>query len=98
MTYKNGKDILPPGLLKELQKYIEGELVYIPKGSATRAGWGENNGTRQQMQSRNREIYIRYKNGASTLELTKLYHLSEDSIRKIVMKMRQAQQEAVTAR
>ena len=41
MSYKNGKDFLPPSLLKELQNYIQGELVYIPKIEQTRAGWGE---------------------------------------------------------
>ncbi|WP_166242169.1 CD3324 family protein [Paenibacillus turpanensis] len=98
MSYKNGRDILPPSLLKELQQYIEGELIYIPKQSQTRAGWGENNGTRQQMLKRNKEIYLQYKNGMTTIQLTQKYHLSEDSIRKIILKMRQSQREAVSAR
>jgi Mor family transcriptional regulator len=88
MSYKNGKDFLPPSLLKELQKYIQGELVYIPKTGQTRAGWGENNGTRKLIEKRNREIYQMYKNGATVVELIQRFHLSEDSIRKIIVKTR----------
>jgi Mor family transcriptional regulator len=88
MTYKNGKDILPPSLLKQLQDYIQGEIVYIPKKNKERAGWGENNGTRLIMERRNKEIYHMYKNGSTVMELIHRYHLSEDSIRKIIVKTR----------
>ena len=57
MKYRNGKEFLPTELLKELQRYVQGELVYIPKRENKRAGWGENNGARMRMQKRNREIY-----------------------------------------
>lgn len=30
-THKNARDILPDRLLKELQEYISGETLYIPK-------------------------------------------------------------------
>ena len=86
MGYKNGKDVLPRELLRELQKYIQGELVYIPKEGTARAGWGENNGTRSELRKRNHEIYHRYTNGAKIEELVSRYHLSEDSIRKIIVK------------
>lgn len=89
MSYKNGKDYLPPSLLKELQNYIQGELVYIPKLEQKRAGWGENNGTRKLIEKRNREIYQMYKGGASVVELIQRFHLSEDSIRKIIVKTRE---------
>ena len=29
MAYKNIKEILPANLLKEVQKYIDGEYIYI---------------------------------------------------------------------
>jgi len=90
MSYKNGKDILPASLLRELQKYIQGELVYIPKTNSKRAGWGEANGTRLLIEARNREIYRMYKNGTPIIELIRQYHLSEDSIRKIIVKTRSA--------
>ncbi len=96
MSYKNGKDFLPPSLLKELQQYIQGELIYIPKKEEKRAGWGENNGTRLVIERRNQEIYRLYKSGMPTTELSQRYHLSEDSIRKIIVKMRGSFKKAVT--
>lgn len=88
MNYKNGKDILPPELLRLLQEHIEGELVYIPKRDEKRAGWGESNGTRAVILCRNYEIFKMYKNGTDIIELTRMYNLSEDSIRKIISKTR----------
>lgn len=95
MNYKNGKEVLPPSLLKELQKYIEGELLYIPKKTARRAAWGELSGSRLLIQSRNEDIYRCYMTGLSFAELERKFHLSVESIRKIVLKMRAA--EAVPA-
>ncbi len=88
MSYKNGKDFLPPSLLKELQQYIQGELIYVPKKEKTRAGWGENNGTRKLIEKRNREIFHMYNTGSTVLDLIQRFHLSEDSIRKIIVKTR----------
>ena len=31
MKYKNASHVLPDELLKEIQKYVEGEAIYIPK-------------------------------------------------------------------
>ncbi|MCX7749460.1 MAG: CD3324 family protein [Clostridia bacterium] len=87
MMYKNGGTVLPPRLLKELQKYIQGELIYIPKHSKKRAGWGHLNGTREALVQRNNEIYSEYKNGIQIDFLALKYHLSEDSIRKIIFKI-----------
>ncbi|MFD1066152.1 CD3324 family protein [Oceanobacillus locisalsi] len=89
MSYKNGKEVLPPHLLKELQKYIQGELIYIPKQTNQRAGWGEANGSRLALAERNEEIYRLYREGYSFEELEQTYNLSMDSIRKIVYKTRE---------
>lgn len=86
MCYKNGKNVLPKELLKELQKYIQGEIIYIPK-TETRKAWGEGNGTRQVIRERNLEIYKLYKEGMKVVELADMFSLSEDSIRKIVFKV-----------
>ena len=87
MSYKNGKDILPERLLNELQKYIQGELIYIPKHKE-RARWGAKNGTRNSLKLRNEEIYRSFENGCSIRSLMKTHNLSEDSIRKIIVKTR----------
>ena len=84
MCYKNGKDVLPARLLKELQKYIQGEIIYIPKEGNIRKAWGENNGTRELIRERNMEIYKFYKSGSTIILLSESYNLSEDSIRKII--------------
>ncbi|HHU77331.1 MAG: CD3324 family protein [Caldicoprobacterales bacterium] len=91
MGYKNGKDVLPCELLQELQKYIQGELLYIPKKKNSRAGWGENNGTRNKIRKRNEEIHRLYVRGMRIQELVTRYHLSEDSIRKIIIKVSREQ-------
>jgi len=80
MQYKNRKEVLPPKLLKELQKYIQGDLIYIPKEKNQRAGWGEVNGSRKQIAQRNNRIFQLYKDGKSMEELERMYNLSIDSI------------------
>ena len=90
MNYKNGKDVLPPSLLQELQKYINGELIYIPKQQERRAAWGELSGSRKLIQRRNEDIYRCYLRGLTLSELEMKFHLSVESLRKIVVKMRAA--------
>ena len=87
MGYKNGKDYLPEELLKELQKYIQGEIIYIPRMGNERRSWGENNGTKVAISDRNDEIYYKYKQGVSIENLMAIYNLCEESIRKIIFKV-----------
>lgn len=84
MKYINGKDILPQPLLEQLQKYVQGELVYIPRKESQRAGWGAVNGARLMIRARNMEICRLYEEGSTVSELMETYHLSEDSIRKVL--------------
>ena len=88
MPYKNGKEVLPPNLLKEMQKYIQGELIYIPKEKSQWAGWGEVNGSRELILERNEEIFQQYRAGKSLETLELEYNLSMDSIRKIIYQTR----------
>ncbi|HWO77586.1 MAG TPA: CD3324 family protein [Bacillus sp. (in: firmicutes)] len=88
MQYKNGKEVFPPSLLKEVQKHIQGELIYIPKQNNQRAGWGEVNGSRRLLARRNEEIYQLYSDGWSFEKLEQKYNLSIESIRKIIYKTR----------
>lgn len=80
--------MLPPHLLEELQQYIQGEILYIPKQEQSRAPWGELSGSRLSLTIRNQEIYHDYCSGDSVKTLAGSYHLSEESIRKIITKMR----------
>ncbi|MCX7709124.1 MAG: CD3324 family protein [Clostridia bacterium] len=86
MNYKNGEQVFPPKLLEELQKYVQGELVYIPRLSTQRAAWGEMSGARAEINHRNSAIYEQYRHGLHVSALAVRYHLSEDSIRKIIVK------------
>ncbi|WP_308116298.1 CD3324 family protein [Paenibacillus sp. FSL W7-1279] len=83
MNYENASDIIPENLLKEIQKYAAGKLLYIPTGEEKR-GWGEKSGYRNQLQRRNIMIRNKYANGVTVSELADEYFLSLDSIKKII--------------
>jgi len=76
--------VLPPNLLHEVQKYLCGELIYVPKKDNEKAGWGQVSGTRSLVNARNNGIIKAYENGKSVYELMEFYCLSEASIRKII--------------
>lgn len=84
MTYKNAKDVLPEALLCEIQRYADGEVLYIPARSASRSGWGNRNGARLQYEERNNLIRSMYAECCSCEELAGKFYLSVDSIKKIV--------------
>ena len=84
MKYLNARDVLPPDVLNEIQKYLCGELIYIPKRESEKAGWGQTNGTRKQVFLRNRSIAEAYRSGETIIELMARFCLSEASIRKII--------------
>lgn len=83
MKYVNVAEILPKKLLKELQTYIEGEVVYIPKTS-TKKPWGEVSGSRLFYLERNKEIQRLYKEGLSIDVLAERYGLAYSTIKKII--------------
>lgn len=83
MKYENAGDILPEALLREVQQYAAGKLLYIPKGADKKA-WGEASGYREQLIRRNRMIRNKYAHGMTVSELADQYCLSLDSIKKIV--------------
>lgn len=84
MAYKKATEVLPTHLLEEVQKYINGELLYIPKPEAQKIGWGRLSGAREQIRKRNEAMVFAYQSGKSVSEIADEYFLSEDTIRKIV--------------
>ena len=56
MRYRNAGDLLPEALVKELQRYVQGEYLYIPTDGTQRKGWGERSGSRQMLDARNQAI------------------------------------------
>jgi len=84
MQYRNASEILPDELLKELQKYASGEILYVPSGSG-RQKWGVGTGSRRFYEERNAEIrhkFFRQKVGLDAL--CDAYGLSEETVRKII--------------
>jgi len=84
MKYVRIDRILPDDLVKEIQKYIQGEYVYIPSEHTTRKKWGEKSGTRQRIKNRNEVIRNKHESGYTIDELSEEFFLSIDSIKKIV--------------
>lgn len=83
MKYENGKDIFPEQLLKQIQKYVSGKLVYIPVNDQKRV-WGESSGYKQYLVERNRNIKTKFYAGTSIEQLADEFYLSQESIKKIV--------------
>jgi Mor family transcriptional regulator len=83
MKYRKASDILPDELLKEIQKYTSGELLYIPSDHERRK-WGSDTGARTYYSQRNEDIRSEYLSGASAEELARKYCLTEETIWKIV--------------
>ncbi len=83
MKYENANNVLPPDLIRQIQKYAAGKLLYIPQKEESVA-WGSLSGAREKLRKRNQRIYDEYKNGKGVGELSEEYFLSVDSIRKIV--------------
>lgn len=86
MSYVKADSILPKELLELLQEYADGQYLYIPKKSENRKEWGDNTGSKKQLQLRDMQIYHRYKEGYSTMYLACEYYLSVKSIQRIILK------------
>ena len=84
MRYRNASDF-PDKLLKEIQKYSSGELIYIPEKSEKKE-WGAKSGARNYYVERNAEIRRKHREGKSISELEQEYGLSHDTIRRILYK------------
>lgn len=86
MKYRNAKDVLPADLLEQVQKYVQGEYLYIPIRDRYKVESVTDYKT--ELEKRNRHIYTQYLEGMDQKRLSRIYNLSESSIRRIVMKQR----------
>ena len=87
MGCKNSKKI-PTELIKQIQEYVEGETVYIPKRSGNRRRRGDMNGSGGPLDERNAEIWQKYKSGVSVRSLSEQYYISPQGIYKILTKFK----------
>lgn len=84
MKYTSAEAVLPEKLLKEIQKYVQGRMIYIPNSKGSRKKWGEQSGNRNYLNFRNGQIRQKFNEGSTIDQLSKLFSLSHDSIKKIV--------------
>lgn len=83
MKYRNASELLPPQLLKELQRHAPGRLIYIPLNQ--RREWGSGTGSKKFYLQRNTEICQKYFNKNMVIPtLCEEYCLSEEAIRTIL--------------
>lgn len=87
MAYKNG-DILPAHLLKAIQKYVDGEYIYIPRKPGSRNLPDKESKARKYTLERNTEIFNKHSNGFTVKELSREYYLSPKTIYGIIAKVR----------
>ena len=89
MKYVNAAEILPERLLRELQTYIDGDVLYVPRQTSKKE-WGTVSGSRSFYGERNREIRRLYREGHSMGQrcpmeaLSEQYGLAHSTIRKII--------------
>lgn len=88
MHYKNANEVIPQHLLTEIQKYVQGETIYIPKPTQTRKKWGSKTGSRASIDKRNLQIRQSFSNGEKIDQLADTYFLSVETIKKIVYRKR----------
>ncbi|MBO4626956.1 MAG: ParB N-terminal domain-containing protein [Lachnospiraceae bacterium] len=83
MAYRNARNIFPEKLLRQIQKYVAGETIYIPAG-VEKKDWGETSGYQQYIRERNAAIRDAFQNGKTIEALMEEYSLSYDTIKRIV--------------
>ncbi len=84
MSYINAKVVLPKELIKEIQKYVNGVDLYIPKVPKV------NNCSiyKNEIYRRNKEIYELFLQGEKVSKLATKYYLSDKSIYRILGEMK----------
>ena len=93
MSYIKAAQILPEDLLRQVQDYVDGAYIYIPRVAQNRGSWGSNTTLRDELARRDAVIYREYQSGCPTRALAKKYFLSKKSIQRILRSQRQKQVE-----
>ena len=84
VSYIKAEDILPEELIRQIQVYADGVYIYIPRKPGTRHPWGQETDYRSELRVRNDRIRGDHAAGVSVAALSRKYHLSEKSIRRIL--------------
>lgn len=91
MSYINIYDVLPKEIIEQIQEYVDGVKVYIPKKADKRKLWGSNTDTKLLVSLRNQQIRLEHQNGLSVYKLAQKYFLAEKTIQKIVYSRQQTE-------
>lgn len=83
MKYINAAEILPEKLVQEIQRYTDGQLMYIPKINGDKE-WGTLSGARSYYSERNRTIRDAHDSGESIDDLAGRFGLAHSTIRNII--------------
>lgn len=84
MGYTNANKLLPRALLREVQRFVDGAYLYVPRKDEEKRPWGGKTGIRKTLEARNREIVQKRRAGQSVAELSAEYFLSDKTIARIV--------------
>ncbi|WP_078394860.1 CD3324 family protein [Shouchella patagoniensis] len=84
MAYKSASIVLPKKLIKEIQKDVQGETIYIPKKETAYYQWGERSGTKAFIHKRNAAMKQAFSEEISIEQLAARHHLAVETIKKIV--------------
>ena len=86
MSYIKAEKVLPEELIRQIQEYADGVYIYIPRKPGTRHAWGQETDYKAELRLRNDRIRKDHAAGESVTALSRKYHLSEKSIRRILQK------------
>lgn len=93
MKHVDAQTVLPPNLLDAVQAYVQGTYIYIPVRPKKRRPWGAGTAYRRELALRDQLIFTRRLEGVSVPSLARIFHLSEQTVRRIVHKRREAMQD-----
>ena len=85
MSYINAKSVLPNEMIEEIQKYVNGVNLYIPKVPETNSTCSN---YKLELYRRNQEIYKLFLKGEKVAKLAAEYYLSDKSIYRILSEMK----------
>lgn len=85
MSYINSKYVLPEEMIKEIQKYVNGVNLYIPKIPEENSNCSN---YKLELYKRNQEIYNLFLQGEKVSKLAAEYYLSDKSIYRILGRMK----------
>ena len=86
MSYIKAEEILPEELIRQIQEYIDGAYIYIPRKPGARHAWGQETDYKAELKARNDRIRNDFAAGISVAALSRKFNLSEKSIRRILQK------------